>query len=827
VYEVVEDADPPFIVLEYVEGTTLAERIAQRALPLDLVLRYGRQIADALAHAHEHGIVHRDLKSANVVVTSDGRAKVLDFGLARQFTPEALDTVRNSRHALKDMEAVAGTLPYMAPELLRGEPADARSEIWALGVLLHEMASGTLPFEGQTAFELTAAILGESARPLAHGTSRGLRVIVARCLAKEPGQRYRRISEVSAALEAIQLDREVRTEWPTLPNFGNISRWWRGRGSMDDLRSIRVPLRWQAVSWLTATFVIVTWVIALIIGGRLRPSAAPVDAPEMRFEIVTPSTPDPRSLALSPDGRQLVFVAAGDGSSRLWLRSLDAVTARPLAGTEGAAFPFWSPDSRSIGFFADDRLKRLDVDGGSPQTLTTVRNGRGGTWNADGVVLFAMAGNRLLRIPATGGEVVPVTQPNRAYDHRFPQFLPDGRHFIFLGTGRDNEQGAIYFTSLDDPAHATRLTASDTAAAFIRPGWLFYVQGGLQARRFDVARGALIGNSVTVTNQVGADEMTRYGFGGFSASASGLVAYRANVGARSQLTWVDRSGRSIGVLDAPDGGLLLDPELSPDGRRVALAGVLQHNTDVWVLAPARREVRRFTFEPGVNRWPLWSPDGASIVFARSRGALDLYQKPSNGTGGEEMFLESTHQKVPLDWSPDGRFLLYFENDPQTGRDLWVLPMVGERRPMPFLKTRFEERGGQFSPDGRWIAYQSNATGRFEIYVRPFPGPGDQWQMSTNGGITPRWRRDGQELFYLAPDATLMAVRIRAMETVFEADPPAALFKVPIVGGSEVLKPQYAVSNDGRFLMNLAAGKITTAPITVIANWKGDSTSASR
>jgi Tol biopolymer transport system component len=554
----------------------------------------------------------------------------------------------------------------------------------------------------------------------------------------------------------------------------------------------------------------------------------PPSLPETRTEIVTPATADPISFALSPDGRQIVFVASGGGASRLWLRSLASTTAQPLAGTEGAASPFWSPDSRSVGFFAEGKLKRLDIGGGTPQTLATVNGPRGGTWNADGVILFGQnLGGPLFRVLASGGQAVAVTKLDRQSGHRYPSFLPDGRQFLFYAQGTLETTG-IYLGSVDS-VESRRLTAADTAGVYLSSGWLLWVRAGtLVAQRLDLERKALTGDPVTLADPVGFDAGNSAA-GAVSVSAAGLVAYRAGGANRRKLAWFDRSGKALGVLGAPDENDLEAPRISPDGRRVAVARTVQGNADIWLLDGTRTS--RFTVDTALDRFPIWSPDGSRIAFQSNRkSAFNIYQKPAGGAGAEELLVESPQDKYATDWSTDGRFILYHSNDPQTGRDLWVLPLEGDRKPWVFLKTSFEERVGQFSPDGRWVAYTSNESGRYEIYIRPFAAPAasgaavnsaaGQWQVSTAGGIYSRWRPDGKELYYIGPNGEMMAAPIAAIGTTLEPGAPVALFPTRILGGGVDAGQgrQYDVTRDGRFLINTVLDD-ASSPITLLQNWR--------
>jgi eukaryotic-like serine/threonine-protein kinase len=786
-----ESGDRKFLVMELVAGETLADRIKRGPIPVDESLGIAKQICEALEAAHEKGIIHRDLKPANVKITPKGKVKVLDFGLAKAYEAEASKTNLSQSPTLSmaatNAGVILGTAAYMSPEQAKGRQVDQRTDIFSFGCVLFEMLTGRPAFEGEDVTDILSAVVRMEPdwTRLPAGVPPEIRKLLRLCLEKDVTKRRRDAGDVRIDIEQALTEREAAMLAVT-------------------------PTRSTSLASVALAFAAII-IVALAIPALRHLREIPL--PETRLEIVTPATSDPASFALSLDGHQIVFVASGDGASRLWLRSLASTTAQPLAGTEGAAFPFWSPDSRSIGFFADSKLKRLDIGGGAPQTLAAVTtSARGGTWNADGVILFSpITTSGLFRVPASGGQAVAVTKLVQQTNHRLPFFLPDSRQFLFLAQGAPEATG-IYLGSLDS-AQTWRLAAAATAGGYLSSGLLLWVRddGTLVAQRLDLERKALTGDPVTLADSVSA----------VSVSAADLVAYRSGRANRGQLTWFDRTGKALGLAGDPNVNNGASPELSPDGRRIAIDRTIQGNRDVWLMDLARGGLTRFTFDTAVDGFPLWSPDGSRIVFESTRkGSFDIWLKPSSGAGMEELLLATPNNEWPLSWAKDGRFLLYYQDGGKTQADLWALPMTGDdRKPILVANTPFDEFTGEFSPDGRWVAYDTNESGRFEIVVQPFPKPTGKWQVSTSGGIRPRWRSDGKELYFIAPDGKLMAVPVAGQGLAFEAGTPAALFPTRILG-TAVPKHQYAVSPNGRFLMNQVieeAGGAT--PITLIQNWR--------
>jgi Tol biopolymer transport system component len=696
---------------------------------------------------------------------------------------------------------VLGTAGYMSPEQVRGQRADHRSDIFALGTVLYEMLSGHRAFVGNSSAETLAAI-AQHEPPALPARERqippALVRIVNRCLEKSPASRFKSGDDLAFALETVFENTGAERSLPEAPP-----------------RPRRERLAWAVAATL---LVLLAAVIGLWLQARARPAPP---ARELRVEINTAPTTDPVSLALAPDGQKVVFQGIHEGGPRLWLRALNASTAQPLHGTEFGVHPFWSPDSRSVGFFADGKLKRIDIENGTVEILTSAPAPRGGTWNRNGTILFAQLSGGIQRVADRGGDPAAVTHLElpRQSSHRFPQFLPDGEHFLYYVIGVPDARG-VYVGRLG--GSTSRLTAGDASAVYSPTGHLFSVrQGTLFAQAFDVRRLALTGDPFPVAAGTGIPVAGAEMVPALSASEHAIV-YRSGAStAERQFVWFDRAGKELGRVGSPVSAL--NPNLSPDERTVAMYRMLSGNTDIWLLDLLRGVFTRFTFDAANDVNAIWSPDGARIVFQSNRkGVSNLYQRRISGGAAEEELFVSDQDKAPLDWTSDGRFVLFRNTDPKMGYDLWALPFEGPRTPFPVVQSNFEERDGQFSPDGQWIAYQSNESGRVEVYVQPFPN-GRKWQISTAGGAQVRWGPGGKELFYIAFDGRLMAVSLRlaADRQTVDAAAPVPLFATRVGGAVQgIARQQYAVSADGkRFLMNTLVEDASTAPISVIFNWQ--------
>jgi len=793
------DVGPNYLVMEYIEGES-----PQGPMPLDEALRIARQIADALEAAHERGITHRDLKPANIKIKPDGAVKVLDFGLAKVAATTSGSNERSPTFTIGMTEAgmILGTASYMAPEQARGKSVDKRADIFAFGVVLHELITGHRLFGGEDAGEMLAKVIRDE--PDLSDAPPSVQRLLAECLQKDPRKRLRDIGDVWRLLDGG-------------PPGGSAS----ANGTAPAKPSQRTKWLWPA---LAALLLLSTVSLGFVHFRETPPALAP-----MRFEVALPAKSALTSFTVSPDARKLVFnVRGANGRNALWLRMMDSVEARELPGTEEAVLdPAWSPDSQSIAFMAAGTLKKIDVSGGTPQTLAPVANPATGiSWGRDDVILFGSAGV-INRIPASGGEIVPVTmvdsQHGEAGQGR-PLLLPDGKHFLYfrlfggrsgLYTGSLDTKPADQSTQrlLDSPAGALYVASASGAS-------LLFLRGtALMAQPFDARRLELTGRAVQLADRVSA---TLYD-GLFSASNTGVLAFAATGGNNRQLTWYDRSGKVLSQVGEPTARDEL--ELSPDETRV-VEGRTDARGDwtVWMLDLARGANTRLSFEGGGGS-AIWSPDGRQIVYTPNGGlSTDLYLKPASGAEQGALLWHAAQNVTPMDWSRDGKLLLYAQLTKDRKQDFWILPMMGERKPTPYLVTPFVKGQAKFSPDGNWVVYTSNESGTREAYLQPFPmSSGGKWAVSNGGGSQPRWSHDGKELFYFTPDESLMAVEVKTSGGTIQLGIPKALFRAPVLGGTgggPGTSWRWDISEDGqRFLINTALDNTASSPVTVLLNWQ--------
>ncbi len=801
-YDVGRQDGTDYLVMECVEGETLAKRLERGPLPLEQVLKYGAQIADALDKAHRSGIVHRDLKPGNVMLTATG-AKLLDFGLAKETTEVgSLATVTGASPMtpVTEQGAIVGTFQYMSPEQVEGKPLDGRSDIFSLGAVLYEMLTGKRAFEGRTQLSVASAILEKEPEPiraLKPVTAPALERAIERCLAKDPEERWQAPQDL--AIELNWIGKNGSQEKAPVKEAG-----WKQLGSR--------------LGWLLCGALAVSLLPGVFWWRESKPTEQP-----MVFSASLPFAA--RDLAIAPNGHTVAVVGYQEDQKKsvIWLYEVGSEEAKNLAGTEGGNFPFWSPDGKSLGFFADGKLKRLDLPGGPLQVLCDAPSGRGGTWNKDGVIVFTPSGrlrSAMYRVSASGGTPTKIggkLPRNGEASQRYPMFLPDGNHYLFLSAtiAKKSEGDGIYVGSLDSDEY--RLVVKTAAnGAYAAPGYLLYLRDRtILAQRFDAKTLQLTGEPVPVATEP--QFLPRILRATFAASDAGmlLVQKGGNV-MLSHLIWYDRGGKEVRTVGEPE--VYANPSVAANGKAVAVdkTDVTSQNTNVWTYDLQRGAAKRLTFDAGLDAMPVWSPDGTRVVFTSSRSrsnVFDLYLKETNGAQEEKVICESDVDKYPNSWSRDGKTILYEE-----GPDLKYLTLP-EMKSTLFLKAPATLKNGQFSPDGKWVAYASNETGRWELYVTSFPEARGKWQVSAGGGEQPRWRGDGKELFYVSPDAKIMAVPLKAGGGV---DPgvPVALFQT---NPKETLATSeqyiYDVDSNGQsFLVNTKVQSAYTQPITVVLNW---------
>jgi serine/threonine protein kinase len=779
------------LVMELVEGNS-----PKGPLQFDEVWKIASQIAAALEYAHERGIMHRDLKPANIMITPDGVVKLLDFGLAKAFSNQREPSASPENSPTLTLGAtevgvILGTAAYMAPEQARGKAVDKRADIWGFGVVLYELLTGERLFNGEDAAETLAAVIHK--QPDLAKVPRQARRLLEECLQKDPKQRLRDIGDAKRLLGG-----EPNVPPPPAPGH----RSW--------------------LPWCIAAFLL----LALMPANILHVRETPPPERTLRYTIAAPENSALHSLAISPDGRYVAIAAAVNGKPRqLWLRPLDALQAQPMPSTDDAQYPFWSPDSRYIGFFAQGKLKKISVGGGPSQTLCEATFGRGASWSADDVIVFSPSGGfggSIQRISAAGG--VPVDITKTKHDYRYPLFLPDGRHFVYLVEDPGKSSG-IYIGSLDGTER--RLLSDRSGVAFAPPasgmrnGHLLYVrtpENTLMAQPFDAASGQNAGDVFPIAEGV---SLLSSRYAPITVSENGVLMYSTGSGNENQMVWLDRAGKLLGPVGAAGG--VAFPAISPDGKAVAF----DRGSNIWLRDLVRGAETRFTLDrQGSN--PIWSPKGDRIAFRSPGNGVDgLYQRPASGTGQEELLFASADNKIPHQWSRDGRFVVYTDLTAKTGRDIWVVPMnEGEqipRKAVPFLQTEFNELQGQISPDGRWMAYTSDESAQREVYVRPFPTGDGKSKISITGGEQPRWLGDGRELSFVGNDGRLMLVAVKAPpgpRPTLEPGSPDPLFDLHLTGLGNTIAFQYDVTADGkRFLVNTTAASSGAQPLTVVVNWQ--------
>jgi eukaryotic-like serine/threonine-protein kinase len=800
-YDVGNQDGIEYLVMECIEGETLAKRLERGALPTEQVLKIGTEIADALDKAHRSGVVHRDLKPGNIMLSKAG-AKLLDFGLAKPaVSPASAMTITGTAGSapVTEQGMIVGTFQYMSPEQVEGKELDGRSDIFSLGAMLYEMLTGRRAFEGKSQLSVASAILEKEpasisiAKPL---TPRTLDHVIRRCLAKDPDERWQTSRDLALELKSIsQTDLATESAAPV---------------SSSRQRNFRELLAWGLVGLLALT------AVGLLV--RLRAGTDYQDE-STQSSILPPEKTNFRGStdqgleAISPDGRYLVFSArSSDDKTQLWLRSLDSLSAKPLVGTDGASNPFWSSDSKWIAFFSQGRLRKVFAQGGSPQELCEVVGGRGGSWNKEGTILFVPGvGSPVYSVPENGGTPTQVTQLDPAKQettHRWPQFLPDGRHFLFFAWGPDS---ATYVSSLGSTERKLILK-NESNAVYVAPGYLLYAKAhALIAQPFDLDRLELSGNQVSITDNLPVDKTTQHAM--FSASQTGTLSIHTAPGRFLQPTWVDRSGTVVDM--AGESAILGSFQIAPDGQKVAFAltDPQEGSQNIWIYDLVRNLRTRLTFEPASAQGPVWSPDGKQIVFTSNRtGALHLYAISVTGVGQPELFMPSDQFDYATSWSLDGRYIAVNRIPVGKGNPtIWILPTFGDKKPYRLLNSQFNEFDPAFSPDGRWLAFRSTETGRGEVYIVPFPTPSAKWQVSTGGGSSPRWSPDGKDLYYIAPDGTVISASLHWDKDGIQVMSTHPLFKT---------NPRtFDISPDGkRFLIYKDAENQQVAAITLITNW---------
>jgi serine/threonine protein kinase len=800
-----------FLAMELVDGEDLSERIKRGPVPIEEATAIALQIAEALEAAHEQGIVHRDLKPANIKLRPDGTVKVLDFGLAKAWDADTEGANLSMSPTLTAHATAAGvilgTAAYMAPEQAAGIAADRRADIWAFGVVFWEMLTGNKLFEGETVSHVLASVLKDEVdfEELPSTTPPRIQELIGRCLRKKPKQRLQAVGDARIVLEEYLADPEGSVAVPaeSIVVAAAIPHWRRF-------------LPWAVAGLLAVAVAGLMW---SVLGAKPQVVSATIPPPPDAEFHLNPNSPGP--VAVSPDGRSLAFSAQdSNGDILLYVRRLDAPQAQALSGTDNAAYPFWSPDSRWIGYFnrSDNTLKKIDTNGGPPITLTEARNGKGGTWNDDGVIVFAPeASAPLHRVSSAGGESVPLTEVNSELhnSHRHPRFLPDGHQIMFLARGNTPAQSSLLVTDLDG-GEIRKVMATETQAEYASGHLLFVRESALMAQPFDPGSVRLEGEAVPLAE--GVLVIQGASLADFSMSKTGVLSFATGRSEeQTRLEWRDRTGGDGSTLG--DEAPYRTATLSPDGT-LAIVEVIDDSAgteDLWVVDVERGLRTRFTFDPAQDIWPVWSPDGRTVYFSSNRGGkFAIFKKSLEGAGEVEEVIRGERELFSSSVSPDGTKLLVFGPGEATENDLFVVTLDGSPELRPYRPTEFTEAVGVFSPDGKWVVYHSNESGRPEVYVAPFPGPGRRWQVSTEGGVYPAWPAHGAEIIYSRLDGTIMASAVRGEGESFFVDGDDELF---VIGPPQLGGPHFSVSSDAqRFLVVPPTTQRADSLLHLLVNW---------
>ena len=824
IHDIQEHEDQIFIVMEYVDGQTLAEK--KHNLSQKQSIEMGTQIADGLAAAHEKGIVHRDIKPENIMVRKDGIVQIMDFGLAK---------LAGVSRLTKEGSTV-GTAGYMSPEQVQGQDVDHRTDIFSLGVLLYEMFGGELPFKGVHETAMAYEIVNVDAAPLSslrQEIDPQLDAIVLECLAKEPDERYQSAKEVSKELRRFKressrqrVSRISQVRQPLQSATMTAPQVEPGPESPEGAQKPRAARLHGSYLWMGVAGVLFLALVGVAIAYF---GAPPVEQRMVRAALLAPegshyNTEVGGHVAISPDGKTVAFVAVDStGIQRLWVRPLEYLVATPLTGTEGAYYPFWSPDSRSIGFFSEGKMRRINAAGGPPLTICDAASGRGGAWNEENIILFAPTNaDAIYRVPAGGGDPEPVTALDslrNEQNHRWPHFLLDGNHFLYVSQtarGGMGTQDAVHIAALDGSVDRILLAAASNVS--YASGHLLYVrESSLVVQPFDPGSLEFTGDAYPIADQVQYSRARSKGI--FSVSGSDVLVYQSGKAGLSEMVWLDRGGNQLSTLAQFEPSFVA--ELSPDGRRMVYDDYdsESRNYDIWLYDLDRGVNTRFTFDAGLDLIPCWSPDGERIVFTSDRnGKSEIYEKHHSGAEDEKLILSFDQDAYVTSFSPDGRFVSISVRENAGGKwDLWMVDLEGDRTPIPFVEGAFNEWIGQFSPDGRWVAYQSDESGRYEIYIRSFPGGEGKWQISRGGGSGPIWSKDGKEILFDSEDGKLMAVDIETDGSSLNVGMGRALFDLDARVELEV----HDISDDGsRFLASVSSSERSINPITLVVNWEG-------